>query len=201
MPSLPIAPRLPATIPRRRSRTRRLIGTWGLRAFGWRIVGDVPDAPRLVLIVAPHTSNWDFVIGFLGYLALELDTTWFGKHTLFRWPLGPLFRHFGGIPIERGRSANVVDAYVEEFRRRDHMLLALAPEGTRRRVTEWKSGFYHIASGAGALILPVALDYSARLIRIFPSLRPGGDIARDMEHLRRHFTASMARDPSAYDDR
>jgi 1-acyl-sn-glycerol-3-phosphate acyltransferase len=195
-----IAPTLPASIPQRPSLARRLVGTWGLRLLGWRIEGNIPDAPRLVLTVAPHTSNWDFVMGFLAYLALQLDTTWFGKHSLFRWPMGPLFRYFGGIPIERSKSANMVDSYVAEFARRERMVLALAPEGTRSLAPEWKTGFYHIAMGARALIVPVALDYTTRRVRISAPLTPTGDIERDLASLRRHFTSSMAKNPAGYAD-
>jgi 1-acyl-sn-glycerol-3-phosphate acyltransferase len=198
MPS--IAPTLPASIPQRPSLVRRFVGTWGLRLLGWRVEGNVSEAPRIVIIVAPHTSNWDFVIGFLTYLVLQLDTTWFGKHSLFRWPLGPVLRYFGGIPIERSKSANMVEVHVAEFARRDRMVLALAPEGTRSLVPEWKTGFYRIAIGARAVIVPVALDYAARRVRFLPALVPTGEIERDLAALRRHFTAAMAKNPAGYAD-
>ncbi len=138
----------------------------GLGLFGWKVVGRFPDAPKMVIIVAPHTSNWDFVAGFWAYLALDLQATWFGKHTLFIWPFGILFRRFGGIPIRReSRAASaVVDDYTAAFQARERMLLALAPEGTRKKVSEWKSGFHRIARRAGVPIVPVALDY--RLSRV-----------------------------------
>lgn len=166
--------------------------------MGWRFEGTIGDAPRHVLAVAPHTSNWDFIVGFSAYLALELEATWFGKHTLFRWPMGPLLRYFGGIPVERGRAGNVVDLYVAEFRRRDRMLLALAPEGTRKYVAGWKSGFYHIAVGAGAVITPVALDYSTRTVRIYPSVTPTGDMQADVSRIRGLYHAGMARFPTQF---
>lgn len=166
--------------------------------MGWRVEGNIPDEARIVIIVAPHTSNWDFIVGFLAYLALQLDTTWFGKHSLFWWPAGSLFRYFGGIPIERSRSANVVDEYVAEFAKRDRMVLALAPEGTRSRVSGWKTGFYHIAMGARATIVPVALDYPARRVRIMTPLTPTGDIDGDVAVLRSRFTSAMARNPAGY---
>jgi 1-acyl-sn-glycerol-3-phosphate acyltransferase len=153
-----------------------------------------------VIVVAPHTSNWDFVVGFLAYLAIQLDTTWFGKHSLFWWPVGLLFRYFGGIPVERSKSANMVDEYIAEFAKRDRMVLALAPEGTRTRVREWKTGFYHIALGARAIIVPVALDYPARRVRIMDAVVPSGDLAGDVATLRARFTASMARYPASYHD-
>ncbi|MGQ0649782.1 MAG: lysophospholipid acyltransferase family protein [Gemmatimonadaceae bacterium] len=193
-----IAPVLPPTVPRRPSALRRSIGIQGLRLIQWRVEGNLPDVPKLVIIVAPHTSNWDFVVAFLAYLALQLDATWFGKHTLFRWPMGVLFRYFGGIPIERSRSANVVDVYIEEFARRNRMVLAIAPEGTRKRTTEWKTGFYHIALGARTDIVPVALDYPSRRIRIFDAVKPTGDLEPDLEVLRSWYRPVMARYPEKY---
>lgn len=195
-----VAPTLPASVPQRPSLARRLVGTWGLRLLGWRIEGNIPDASRIVIIVAPHTSNWDFVVGFLTYLALQIDATWFGKHSIFRWPVGSVLRHFGGIPIERSKSANMVDVHVAEFRRRERMALALAPEGTRSRVPEWKTGFYHIAVGARAVIVPIALDYGTRRVRISAPLAPTGNLEGDIVALRRHFTASMAKIPAGYVD-
>ena len=156
------------------------------------------DVAKQVIVVAPHTSNWDFIVGFLVYLAMEMDATWFGKHTLFVGPLGALFRHFGGIPIERSKSTNVVELYVAEFVRRERMLLALAPEGTRSRVPEWKSGFWHIARGAGVPITPAALDFGSKVVRFFPSLAPGDDVAADLATLKAHYTASMARNPAGF---
>lgn len=167
--------------------------------MGWKFEGNLPDATRLVLAVAPHTSNWDFIVGFLAYLALQFDATWFGKHTLFYWPMGPVLRYFGGIPVKRTKAGNAVDLYVAEFKRRDRMILALAPEGTRRHVKEWKSGFYHIAVGAGATIVPVALDYSTRTIRFMTAMKPSGDVQRDLLAIRAMYHAKMARYPTQFE--
>jgi 1-acyl-sn-glycerol-3-phosphate acyltransferase len=161
--------------------------------MGWRVEGNFPDLNKFVVVVGPHTSNWDFVVGFAAYLALELSATWFGKHTLFRWPLGPVFRHFGGIPIVRTRSTNVVALYVEEFARREQMVLAIAPEGTRAHVDDWKTGFYHIAVGAGVKLVPVALDFGSRAVHIFPPFTPTGNVELDVAELRGLFVPSMAR--------
>jgi 1-acyl-sn-glycerol-3-phosphate acyltransferase len=126
-----------------------------LSLFGWKVVGSFPDLPKALIIVAPHTSNWDFIAGFWAYLALDLHANWFGKHTLFVWPFGVILRRFGGIPVHRESrvARQVVDVYVEAYQSRDRMLLAIAPEGTRRRVEEWKSGFHRIALGAGVPIV------------------------------------------------
>ncbi|MBK8249612.1 MAG: lysophospholipid acyltransferase family protein [Gemmatimonadetes bacterium] len=191
-------PSLPPSIPRRRSWGRRVVGASVLRAMGWRVVGSWPDLPRFVVVVAPHTSNWDFVVGFAAYLALEIDASWLGKHTLFRWPAGPLLRYFGGIPVVRTQATNVVDLHVREFQSRDQLIFVVAPEGTRKRTPEWKSGFYRIATGAGVPILPVALDFGARLVRLLPAFEPTGDYAADLPQIKANFTREMARCPDGY---
>lgn len=182
----PVAPRVPPAIPTRGSALGRLIGRAGLGLFGWKVVGRFPDASKLVIIVAPHTSNWDFLAGFWAYLALDLQCSWFGKHTLFVWPFGPLFRRFGGIPIHReSRAASeIVDLYTAEFEARDRMLLALAPEGTRKKVTEWKSGFHRIAHRTGAPIVPVALDYRLSRVIVGRPFVTTDDRDRDVAYLR-----------------
>ena len=185
-------PRLLPGVPAHRAPVRRAVGTAVLAILGWRVEGNFPGLRKFVVVVAPHTSNWDFVVGIAAYLALEIAATWFGKHTLFHWPLGPLLRSFGGIPVVRNRPTNVVDLYVAEFARRDRMVLAIAPEGTRSRVAEWKTGFYRIAVGAGAPIVPVALDFGTRTVRIFPPFAPTGNLKEDVALLRGLFDRSMA---------
>ncbi|MBL8983104.1 MAG: lysophospholipid acyltransferase family protein [Gemmatimonadetes bacterium] len=191
-------PILPPSVPRRRSLGRRLIGSAVLRAMGWRITGAFPDLRKFVVIVAPHTSNWDFIVGFAAYLAIELDASWLGKHTIFRWPFGALFRYFGGIPVVRSQAANVVDLHVREFNAREHLVFVIAPEGTRKRIPEWKSGFYRIAVGAGVAIVPVALDFGQRLIRILPPFTPTSDYEADLGQLKANFTRDMARRPEGF---
>jgi 1-acyl-sn-glycerol-3-phosphate acyltransferase len=166
--------------------------------MGWHVEGNFPDIPKMVVIVAPHTSNWDFVGGFFAYLALDLDATWFGKHTLFRWPFGLFFRRFGGIPITRGRSASVVELYIEEFAKRDCMVLAIAPEGTRKKVREWKSGFYRIAIGAGVPIVPVAIDYGRKVLKIDAPFQPSGSFDADLPKLKARYIGVVARHPELF---
>lgn len=178
----PVVPGVPPAIPRRGSALGRLIGRVGLSLFGWKVVGPFPDVPKLLIIVAPHTSNWDFIVGFWAYLALDLHANWFGKHTIFLWPFGAIFRRFGGIPVHReSRAASqVVDIYVEAFHSSERMLLAIAPEGTRKRVTEWKSGFHRIALGAGVPIIPVAIDYRLSRVIVGAPYYPTGHWERDV---------------------
>jgi 1-acyl-sn-glycerol-3-phosphate acyltransferase len=140
----------------------RRIGLLGLRLLGWRIDGQMPDLPKFVIIVVPHTSNWDFVVGLSCDLALDMDASWLGKHTMFNGPWGGLLKSLGGIPIDRRSAHNVVGQVADEFTRRDQLVLAITPEGTRKKVTGWKSGYWHIAREAGVPIVPVGLDYRRR---------------------------------------
>jgi len=161
----------------------------------WRIDGEIPNLRKLVVIVAPHTSNWDFVVGLAAKIALGLRVTFLGKDTLFRFPLGFFMRRWGGIPVDRATSNNVVSAIVSEFEKRDRMVLALAPEGTRRRVARWRTGFYHIAHAAHVPIVPVALNFAERAIQIGAPFHTTGHVDADVAQLRARFSEVRGRHP------
>ncbi len=184
-------PRVPSPLPPALPHTgHRLLGAIAralFRAIGWRFEGEIPDTPKLVAIVAPHTSNWDFVVGLIAKWALELDASWLGKHTLFVPPFGALFRRLGGIPVDRSSSHDVVAATVAAFAAHERLLLAIAPEGTRKQVARWKTGFYHIAVGADVPILLVAFDWSRKVIRFGPTLAPSGEVDRELEWIREQY--------------
>ena len=162
--------------------------------MGWRVTGIIPDIPRMVIIVAPHSSNWDFVIGVAAKLAMRLRVKYLGKDSLFRFPLGIVMRRLGGIPVDRSSSNAMVGSIVAEFQKRRRMILAVAPEGTRRRVERWRTGFYHIARGAGVPIVPVALDWDARAIRIGDPFAITDDAEADLSRLRGWFAGFRRRD-------
>ena len=166
-----------------------------LRALRWRIDGEIPNLPKFVLIVAPHTSNWDFVIGIAARSALGIRVLFLGKDSLFRFPFGTAMRALGGVPVDRSASHDVVHAIVAEFTRRDRMILGVAPEGTRKRVERWRTGFYHIARGAGVPILPVALNYGARAVQIGALFTTTGDRDRDVAELRQRFAGVNGKKP------
>jgi len=169
-----------------------------MRLSGWRIAGNIPNVPKYLLIVAPHTSNWDFFHGFCAYLVLRLENSWLAKHTVFFWPLGILARNFGGIPIDRSKGGNVVRACVNEFAKREKISFTITPEGTRGKVKEWKLGFYYIATEARVPIVPVALDYPNRLVRIMPPFISTGDVTTDLPKIKAMYSASMARHPENF---
>lgn len=176
----------------------RAIGRAALRLFRWRLVGTIPDVPKLVAIAAPHTCTLDVLIGLAVLLALGARVRFLAKHTIFRGPVGRVLRWLGGIPVDRTAPGGLVGQVVGRMRESDRFYLALAPEGTRRKVDRWKTGFYRIALAAGVPILPVALDYRRRVAEIGLPLVPSGDYEADLARLRTHFCAQMARHPERY---
>jgi 1-acyl-sn-glycerol-3-phosphate acyltransferase len=174
-------PALGPAIPRRGWRWGRALGRFVMATARWGFDGEVPNISKGVIIVAPHTSNWDFVIGAAAMLALDLRLRFLGKHTLFSGPLAPMMRGLGGIPVDRTQPGRgVVEEMAERFKNENELLLALAPEGTRSSVDRWKTGFHRIACAAHVPIMAVALDYEPRKIRFGPLVNPSADIDRDI---------------------
>jgi 1-acyl-sn-glycerol-3-phosphate acyltransferase len=155
-----------------------------LRLQRWRIEGSLPDLPRFLVIVAPHSSAWDFLVGIAVVFALRLDIHFIGKAELFRGPLGSLMRWLGGIPVDRARTRGMVDGVAARFRQEKKLLLAIAPEGTRKPVERWKSGFYHIALQAGVPIVPCIFDNGRKAVRFLPPFAPAGEVDADIAALR-----------------
>jgi 1-acyl-sn-glycerol-3-phosphate acyltransferase len=146
----------------------------------WQSVGTVPELQRFVLIAVPHTSNWDFP-NLLGVTnALGIHVHFMAKTSLFRWPFGGLMRAVGGVPVDRAAAGDMVTQMVAEFAARDAFVLTIAPEGTRGAVTQWRTGFYRIALGAGVPIVCGFMDYKTRVSGIGPVIIPTGDYEADM---------------------
>jgi len=185
-------------VPRWGNAVTRGIGRAGMRVLGWRLIGDIPDLPKVVVIAAPHTCTMDVFVGLAVMLASGLRVHWLGKHTIFWEPLGSVLRWLGGIPVDRASPEGIATQVIVTLRERDRFFLALAPEGTRKKVARWKSGFYRIAAGAGVPVVPVALDYRRRVADIGAPLLPTGDYEADLAILRKHFSADMARHPERY---
>jgi 1-acyl-sn-glycerol-3-phosphate acyltransferase len=177
-------PALPPSLPRRGNAFSRGLGHALLALGGWRIEGQFPDRPKLVAIVAPHTSNWDFIVGIAAVYALGLRVRFLGKHTLFQAPLGWLMRWLGGIPVNRTAPQGFVPQAVEAIARSEAIFLAITPAGTRSSSKPWKSGFYHIAHAARVPILPVAFDGGRRTIRLLAPFETSGDYANEIPQLR-----------------
>ena len=187
-------PEMGPAVPHRGWRVGRAIGQTVFKAAGWSFPGSIPDIPKAVLIVAPHTSNWDFVIGAAAMLAIDLDARFFGKHTLFKGPLGVFMRFLGGIPVDRTRGGKgVVEQVVARFAAADQLILALAPEGTRKTVEHWKTGFHRIALAANVPIVATALDWGRHEIRFREPFQPTEDVKADIQQLLPFFADSRGR--------
>ncbi len=169
-----------------------------LRWWGWKVLGQYPhDVPKLVMIVAPHTSNWDFPLGVLVRAAYRLKANYVGKHTLFRWPFGAFFRWLGGIPVDRSRRNNFVSAMVEVFAQKKRLHLVLSPEGTRKKVDRFKTGFYHIARLAGVPIALCKFDWARKEVYFDPQLFwPTGDERKDLDYLWNYYRGVVGKIPS-----
>ena len=177
---------------------RKLLARGFLRATGWRPEGAPPDHRRFVLIAAPHTSNWD--LAYLLALAeiYDLRISFMMKHSVFRGPLGPLFRALGGIPIRRHLRENLVKQMVEAFAQRDELHLVVPAEATRSRVEVWKSGFYHIAREAQVPIVLGYLDYARRRGGFGPAFLPTGRVREDMDVVREFYADKTGRHPALF---
>ncbi len=177
-----IAPHTPRThVPR----AIRVLFWWLFhRVGGWRFEGDFPDVPRLVLIVAPHSSGWDAVWGLMAKIGLDLGIVFMAKQELFVGPLGWMFHKFGGLPVNRAAPGGIAEQVAQQIRGSERMWFLLAPEGTRRRVEQWKNGFWKIARAADAPVLCVAFHYPTKTIHIGPLLDMGPDLESDMARVR-----------------
>jgi 1-acyl-sn-glycerol-3-phosphate acyltransferase len=189
-----VVPPLPPSAPRVRPNPfTRWLGRTILRLGGWHVAGTLPDLPKLVLIAAPHSSNWDGVWGFAAKLALGFEVRVLGKAQLFWWPLGPVLRRLGVIPIDRSSPQGTVGQAVAMIRASERIWYALAPEGTRKPVERWKSGFWKIAHEAQVPILPAYFHYPDRRIGIGPLFHTSGDMAADIAALRAWYAPWMGK--------
>lgn len=170
---------------------------WISRAFfalsGWKVQGDWPGIDKLVLVAAPHTSNWDglYMLATAGYYRVRLR--WMGKKSLTQGPFGWVMRWLGCVPIDRSASHDVVRTMADAFAREQRMVLAVPPEGTRSAVHEWKSGFYHIAVAAGVPLLLTVLDYATKTARLAAVVYPSGDYEADLPIIRGYYANAVGK--------
>ena len=169
----------------------RLLSSIILGLIGWKARGEPIEHQRFVLIGAPHTSNWDFPLMLMVVLKLKLRVYWMGKHTLFPFPFGWLMKWLGGIPINRHASHNVVNETVRQYRENDELVVLIPPEGTRKKVERWKTGFYHIAKNAKVPILLGYVDASKKEAGLADFFQPTGDLDQDMLAIRAFYASKQ----------
>jgi len=186
-----------APVPRRRSpRTRRLAGQV-LRALGWRLEGEMPTARKFVLVCAPHTSRWDLWLTLVAGAAAGVPISWLGKHTLFRGPFGWLLAWLGGVPVDRAGGNDAVLQLARWFAERDDLVLAISPEGAKRRQEHWRSGFWYLAREARVPIVTASLDWATGTCRIGPMFL-ASDLGADMDRIREELAHVVPRHPERF---
>ncbi len=173
----------------------KLLARIFLYLTGWEAVGTRAADKKIVLTAAPHTSNWDLAYLLAITRALDVKVSWLGKHSLFWWPIGPILRALGGVPIRRDRPEQVVEQIVRAFDEAETLTLAITPEGTRSTARYWKSGFYRIAKAAGVPIQLGFSDYARRRGGFGPAFMPSDDVRADMDKIRAFFADTVARHP------
>jgi 1-acyl-sn-glycerol-3-phosphate acyltransferase len=193
-----VVPPLPPNAPLSHGNAfQRGFGRTVLRLGGWRMVGEWPDVPKMVVIVAPHSSGWDAVWGMAAKVALGAHIDFMGKKELFRGPLGWVLRALGGFPVDRHAPAGIVDQVASQMERADRMWLALAPEGTRKSVDRWKSGFWKIAKRTGAPVFCVWFHYPDKVIGLGPMVELTDDMDADLVRIRAVFAGRVGKNRGA----
>ena len=177
---------------------RQFLARLFIRMTGWKPDGVRPEAKQFVLIAAPHTTNWDFIylLAFASYF--ELEVSWMGKQSLFRWPFGHIMRSLGGISVRRHKRENLVMAMARSFDDHPTLRLVVPAEGTRRHVKYWKSGFYHIANTANVPIVMSYLDYEKKTGGFGPAFSPSGDVRKDMDFIRAFYAGRQGKYPALF---
>jgi 1-acyl-sn-glycerol-3-phosphate acyltransferase len=176
-----------SNIPRRGNWLSQKTARTLLRLSGWRIVGELPDLPKFLLVGAPHTSNWDYILTVLTIGDLQADLHYLIKNSVIEGPFGGLVKKWGGISVDRSTSDGFVARMVEEFDSHDKYLLAIMPTGTRSATKAWRSGFYYIACQANVPIVLVIFDYENKLLRLGPCIEPTGDYEADLATIQAYY--------------
>lgn len=166
-----------------------------LKMLGWKIVGQLPQDKKYIVIIGPHTSNWDFILGMVVRSALGANVRFLAKHQLFYAPYGWFFRWLGGSPVYRHKDNNLVDQVVDMYKQHDEFVIGIAPEGTRSEIKRWKSGFYHIAAKANVAIEMIGFDFKSKTIVIREPLMPSGDVDADFPIILDFFRGIDGRHP------
>ncbi|GAB1405523.1 MAG: 1-acyl-sn-glycerol-3-phosphate acyltransferase [Lentimicrobiaceae bacterium] len=178
---------------------RKTFASLILRLIGWKIVGTLPaGGPRCVVMMAPHTSNLDFFMGWLGYSSVGYTANFLIKKEAFNFFTTPLLRKMGGVAVDRTHSSNIVHQLTEEFKRRDKFILTITPEGTRRPNKHWKKGFYFIALSANVPIVMGFLDYKKKEGGFGPIFYPSGNYEADFEAIRAFYKTKQGRYPEKF---
>ena len=180
---------IPERLRGKRSILLRKIARFGINISGWTIKGIVPDEERIVIIAAPHTSNWDFVLAMLAIFGLNIKLRWLGKHSIFKPGFKNFFKWLGGIPVYRDNPSNLIDNVVKIVKREKSIVIAMTPEGTRKKVKRWKTGFLRIAKQTHSKILLISIDAPTKSIEIGKIFNPTGNSEDDLAFIQKYYSS------------
>ncbi len=184
-----------------RPRALQFLGKLVLSIFGWKVKGNISEDfsnQKLVVIVAPHTSNWDGIFGVATVAGLDAKITFIGKHTAFRYGLGAFLKYMGGIPVDRSKPGGIIQDAIDQIKKIDGSLIAMSPEGTRSKVKEWKTGFLRIAKELNTKIIPASLDFAKKEILLGKAFTPSGNNDEDIKILKKYYSVFKAKHPEKY---
>ncbi len=177
------------------------LGKIVLKIFGWKVKGTISDKhsqDKLVIIVAPHTSNWDGILGIATVAGLDARITFIGKHTVFKFGLGTFLRYMGGIPVDRSKPGGIINNAINQMKNINGALIAMSPEGTRSKVKEWKTGFLRIAKELNTNIIPASLDFAKKEILLGDTFTPSGNNEKDIADLKEYYSEFVPKHPERY---
>ena len=180
---------IPERLRGKRSILLRKIARFGINISGWTIKGMVPDEERIVIIAAPHTSNWDFVLAMLAIFGLNIKLRWLGKHSIFKPGFKNFFKWLGGIPVYRDNPSNLIDNVVKIVKKEKSIVIAMTPEGTRKKVKRWKTGFLRIAKQTHSKILLISIDAPTKSIGIGKIFNPTGNSEDDLAFIQKYYSS------------
>jgi len=169
-----------------------------LAIWGWKMVGKIPEENKFIAVEAPHTSMWDFIIGRLFFYSLGYKPRFLMKKELFFFPLGWILVKMGGIPVNRKKKGDLVERMTQKFKDENKLYLIITPEGTRKKVTEWKLGFYYIAKSANVPIVPAYIDYQKKTIGVGPSFYASENVDNDILRIKDFVKNAAPKHPERY---
>ena len=193
---------IPKSFRANRPKILQWLGRMVLSIFGWKVSGSISEkytGKNLVVIVAPHTSYWDGILGVAAIAGLDAKITFIGKHTVFKYfGLGNFLRYMGGIPVDRTKPGGIIQDAVNQIKDINGTLIGMAPEGTRSKVKEWKTGFLRIAKELNTKIIPASIDFAKREILLGNVFNPSGNNTQDIIDLKKYYSIFTPKHPENY---
>ena len=169
-----------------------------LKTFGWKVEVSTPYFKKSIICVAPHTSNWDFILGELAIRSVKRKSGFLMKEAWFAFPLGYIFRALGGIPVPKKKGSDLTNEIIKRFNESESMTIAITPEGTRKKVSKWRTGFLYIANGANVPVQLASIDYSKKEIKLNDVFQPTGNIEADIASIKEFYKGFSGKRPEKF---